>query len=1042
MTAELSTAMEILASMWFEISFTVFFGLGYLLMRFEKYYSKNYAPKLSRKGSFSGEHKLQKAIEAHVSSGQGTLALKAWRSAKIRQPTQVESLKVIVKVLLDEEPSILVQEITEHIACHPQALQNSKTFTAVLDVVAKKGNIVIMEELAQSFETNLRVFPTGPTYEVLLVGYAHVGDVGKLKDVQLEMHSAGYKLTIRGHSLMIKGFLKNSMVDAAFEQIQEMQKNGLSVPSFALAHLFRVAGLSGDMASLFAQAYPEEGSRLPLPSEVVATLMEECVKRDDLEMAIRVEELALSVKTPLLFQGYDPLLRLCITHCDTRASGIFARMQKDDVRLTDGFCVGLLARCADTKFLRFAEEIVQYVRSHSRMSLILYSALMKVYAFCGLFSKACDLYTQMREEGLEPDSVMYGCLMKFSVECGRTDLSQQLFEKAPSLDIQNYMSMMRAAGRDRDVDRAFRILDKLKAAGIQADKAAYNCVLDACVSAGEMVRARELLDQMKQVCSIDVIAYNTLLKGYRATGDLQGAKALFTEIGECGLEPNDVSYNCLINVAVSKGAFKETWEIIDNMERSGFPVDRYTISIILKSLKKFNNPRDISHALSLLDRTGIDVYSDEVLLNSVLETCTRSQLLHRMTSIIDDLSTKKFSPSVHTYATLIKACSTLKRLDRCWEFWKDMTEMRDLDPNDIVLGCMLDALVCNQCVEDAMELFGKWKAKVRPNTVIYSILFKGFASSRMPAEALKLWEEMRSSGLPLNTATYNAIIDSQARAGELDKVAQLFDGMEKDGCTPDAITHSTRVKAYCVQGQIDDALNVLRCMQANSMARDCVVYNTLLDGCAQLRRMDVAGAVLKDMVTYNIRPSNHTLGILVKMYGRCHRVDRAFEVVEEYANKYGIFANDKVQIALIQACISGNSPDRAMQIYAGFQPRSDAKLLHMVINGLVRQGRVKQAAQSLEEACRLVGSGSINRQDKMDMMGFLRGDTVERLLGALSQQGDTTGLIAPLLEQLRALGVPISSKSLHYAVETQECEPQDSGNKSRQKRPWNVQKKA
>eukprot|EP00969_Alexandrium_andersonii_P269320 11903624-Alexandrium_andersonii.AAC.1 len=94
--------------------------------------------------------------------------------------------------------------------------------------------------------------------------------------------------------------------------------------------------------------------------------------------------------------------------------------------------------------------------------------------------------------------MMYGCLMKFSVECGRTDLSRELSEKAPSLDIQNYMTLIRAANRDRDVDRAFAVLAKLRETGAALDVAAYNCVLDVCVSAGDMGRARELVREMKQ----------------------------------------------------------------------------------------------------------------------------------------------------------------------------------------------------------------------------------------------------------------------------------------------------------------------------------------------------------------------------------------------------------------------------------------------------------------------------------------------------------------------------------------------------------------
>merc|ERR1719499_831067 len=156
------------------------------------------------------------------------------------------------------------------------------------------------------------------------------------------------------------------------------------------------------------------------------------------------------------------------------------------------------------------------------MSIAVYSALMKVYAYSGMYGKACDLYDQIRKEGLEPDSMMYGCLMKFSVECGRTKLSRELSERAPSLDIQNYMSLIRAAGRDRDVNRAFAVLERLRVSGVPLDIAAYNCVLDVCVSAGDMKRARELLAEIKNISNPDVITFNTLIKGYCSSRDING----------------------------------------------------------------------------------------------------------------------------------------------------------------------------------------------------------------------------------------------------------------------------------------------------------------------------------------------------------------------------------------------------------------------------------------------------------------------------------------------------------------------------------------
>ena len=69
--------------------------------------------------------------------------------------------------------------------------------------------------------------------------------------------------------------------------------------------------------------------------------------------------------------------------------------------------------------------------------------------------------------GFAPDEFVYGCLTRFSAQCGRTELSPELSRLAPELDIQDYKSLIRAAGRDR----AFQLLEKLKGAGDKGDLA-------------------------------------------------------------------------------------------------------------------------------------------------------------------------------------------------------------------------------------------------------------------------------------------------------------------------------------------------------------------------------------------------------------------------------------------------------------------------------------------------------------------------------------------------------------------------------------------
>mmetsp|Transcript_83248 Transcript_83248/g.147436 ORF Transcript_83248/g.147436 Transcript_83248/m.147436 type:complete len:1026 (+) Transcript_83248:124-3201(+) len=1008
MDASGDSIYDLLTTVSVELSFAIFFGLGFLLVRSELFGGRKKV-KVSRKLEVV-QNPLHKTIEAEVAAGHMIAAVKAWRGAKARTPTRLETLKLVVQAFLEVEPSALVNEITGHIRAYRDELCNSRTAAAVLDVLARNGQVALMEEVRKVLDDDLQIYPTVQIYEALLGGYASAGDEKQVEDVLSKLCTGRMKVSARGYALTIKGFLKNGKVDAAMEQMKAMHRAALTVPSLAVTQLVRASCEAGRGMEIFNIIQGE----FSLPPEATTLLLEDCLKRTDLSQARQIEQLACKqAGASALSQGaYDALLKTCVAHGDSYALELFERMQTSKVHISERLCVALLSRCAETKFLRFAEEIVKFIRGRNEMTMAAYSALMKVYAYSGMYDKACDLYDQIIAQGMEPDNVMYGCLMKFAVECGRTDLSRDLFSKVPTFDIQHYMSLIRAAGRDKNIDRAFQVLQKLKESGVTADLAVYNCVLDVCVSAGDMSRARELIAEMRTISKLDMIAYNTFLKGFCGVGDIHGAKELLLEMESAGMPPNDVSYNCMINAAVSKGLWQEAWSTVDMMERSGVKVDHYTVSILMKALKKSKDSRNVGRALALLDHSGLDPCSDEVMLQTLLETCIRHREHFRLQSITKSFEKSSLQPSVFTYGSLIKACSILKRVDKCWELWSKMADERAMEPNDIVLGCMLDALVCNDHVEEALSLFKKYQEKVRPNTIIYSTLMKGFANSRQASRAMDMWREMRESGMSMNTVVYNGVIDAQARLGLMDEVSLLVQTMEKDGCEPDPITYSTIVKGYCVSGMLDKAFDVFRSMQQNQMANDSIVYNTLLDGCVRQNRMDLADLLLEDMDTFNITPSNFTLGNMVKMWGRRKRLDKAFEIIEEIPKKHGFKANAQAKTCLMFACLNNHDVDAALRVFEGLRSSdkgADWKTYASIIGGTVRHGCVEQAVALVEDAYGLNGEAKV----KAVSPGHgLDTDCLEQLLHSLVQKGQMKSLGLPLLNKLRAAHVPISAKLL------------------------------
>lgn len=1015
--AAMTTLIEdVVGAFWIEIAITISFTLGFLLLRPGAGKGGSTRSKGKKGGKMVPEvefsPQVQQTITTESEAGNPAGVLAAWRGEKAAALTPIDTLKLVVKAFAEVERDAMEKDIVEHLCAFDTASATNHGMV-VLDGAAR---FLLDGTALERFWTSLRrevgVPASALSYALLVGGYAAAGDEKRVAATFAEMQTNRVRRSARAYSLTLKGFLKNGLLDAVRAMLTEMAAGGVEVPTFALVQYCRL-GCEATGADAPFRFLTEQ--QFELPEEAVTFLLDDCAKRSNLELADTIDEYIQAKGWAFSQESREVQLKMYTAAGDLRALKLFELMRDSEMMLSKGLTVDLLSRCAEPKFIRFAEVLLAYCREKGTMTIAAYSALMKVYAVSGKFEKACDLYEPIIAEGLEPDNVMYGCLMRFAVECGRTELSRQLALKTPVMEIQNYMSLIRAAGRDKDAGKALAVLQQLKeATKLDVDIAAYNCALDSVVSAGDMQSAEALMEEARAVRGLDVISYNTLLKGYCMKHDVTRAREVLSRMEADGHPPNDVSYNSVVNAAVSKNNTREAWEIIELMESKGVPVDHFTVAIMMKSLKK--RPSDLRALLDLLDRSGLDVTADEVLLNMVLDACIRFREVGRLKDILNQCFRSKLRPAVHTYGALIKGCGFLKWMDKCRELWKEMTEHRAMEPNSVVMGCMLDALVTNQHTTEAVAVFRKWKAVVPPNPIMFSTLMKGFAVSHKAKPAMAMWREMREEKVPMNTVVYNAVIDTQARVGAMDGVTEIVTAMGEDGCRPDAITLSTVCKGYCTQGDLDAAFKVFRDMQRDGMANDSVVYNTLLEGCTKHSRYDLADRLLEDMEQAGVAPSNFTLGTLTKLWGRRNRLDKAFEAVRELPRRWNFSTNAQVYACLQCACLANGAVDRAHEVFEELKSvhGADNKAYGSLIAGCTRAGDLELATFLIEEACGLHperGPGLPNAHGER-----LAPEPVEHVLRGLVNKGRHNDAVE-LLRKARASGGVKISRQVAAIVE-------------------------
>jgi pentatricopeptide repeat protein len=917
-------------------------------------------------------------------------------------PVTISQLESVVKVCMAKQKFSDAAQLVQDTIQRCDGLATTKVCNLILELVAFVNPVAFTDTWA-AFRDQGVASDESTTELVLMAHAAHSSLVGRIPRLLEEMRRSGESVNGNAYKALINGALRQGNFERCLRFGGWMRDAGLcqDLDTDTIVQMSRLACRTQGHSELFVEFLENLGRATP--GKAINNVLEKAVQGKDVDLLHMIDQGSLSITR----EGRDLLMRGLAMANDPRALELFDEVTQRGSQLPEGILVTLISISAESRNVCFAHKVLAYAEENKTMSLPMFSAMMKVYWHANLPDKCCDLYEKLRVAEIEPDAPVYGMLIKAAVACNRFEFARDVFHKSRQPDLQNYMALMRAAAKEKNLPAALSILSDLEASSLHPDISAYNRALDACVICEDLKEARDLFSRMRTQGDIDVISYNTLLKGLGANCCWAEAESLLQEMRSKGLKPNCVTYNSLINAAIEKESPELVWNFVDDMARGGVPVDEYTCSILIKGLRQNPRPEDVDRVLRLIEGAS-NVALDDVLYNTLLDCCIRLKDVQRCKHLLWKHSRKAIAtPSAQTCGTLIRAYGFVRQLNNAWGVWYDMQNSYALDGTDVTFGCMIEACVANGAMDEAIQVFQDLKTKYpdkNANSHIYSLLIKGFAQRKEMRRALQLFNEMKDNEINIGVVTYNTLIDACARVGEMQQAAELFTTMCASGIEPDLITYSTIIKGYCVQGDLEKGLQLFSIMQKKGIRPDAILFNSILDGCAKRQMRSLTETVLNDMEVAGISPSNVTLSILVKLYGRCRDLDEAFRLIEEYPVKYNFTVNPHVWTCLMSACIANNNLDKAKDIYSQMRTDGisiDAKTYETLVNGCLKLGDITGAVKIIDEVLALG-----NRPFP------LGSELLANVLFMIQRKHLAEELGIPLAQRLRAAGLEVPQQAL------------------------------
>uniref|UniRef100_A0A7N0T5V3 Pentatricopeptide repeat-containing protein n=1 Tax=Kalanchoe fedtschenkoi TaxID=63787 RepID=A0A7N0T5V3_KALFE len=559
----------------------------------------------------------------------------------------------------------------------------------------------------------------------------------------------------------------------------------------------------------------------------------------------------------------------------------------------------------------------------------------------------------------------------------------------------------RLCAADRDVDRALRLLDRLRllrgyspnslnvssiihalcaarrfpeahhrlllfiASGSLPDERTSNVLiarlLDANLPDSTFRVVRGLLSGHPDFAP-SLVNYNRLMHQFCCVGPRpQRAHGLFFDMVGRGHCPNTVSYTTLIDGYCKAGDLDSAHKVFDEMLENGVSANSLTYSVLIGGLLR---KRDVEGARSLITElwATMDAEEDVTVKIGAFGNLVDSLCLHgffqEVFKIAEDMPLQGPAPAIDEKSAYEQMIDSLCRYGRSHGAARIVYVMkkRGYVPSSVLYSSIIHGLCIESggCMRAYQLLCEGSQWGFVPSEIAYMILVQELCRENDLSKAQEVVRVMLNKGGVDGTRIYNIYLRAVCLMNN--PTAELLNAllhMLQTGFQPDLLTLNTVVNGLCKNGRVEDALKVLEDMISGKFcAPDNVTFSSIICGLLIVGRSNEAlDLLLCRMPERGLHPTVATYNGLLCGLLKLHLANDAMEIFRTMQTK-NVTADSTTHAIIIQGLCDMNLVEEAKRFWDEVvwpSATHDHFVYSAILKGLCRSGKFNDACDFLYE---------------------------------------------------------------------------------------------
>lgn len=510
--------------------------------------------------------------------------------------------------------------------------------------------------------------------------------------------------------------------------------------------------------------------------------------------------------------------------------------------------VSLLRRYCKAKFLTCGRLV------HAHLSKCGYdcytsveSSLLEMYGHCGHVEDAKAMFDRM----LSPKLYLWTTLMKAYADNGQLEDAKNTFNRMPYRDVVSWNAMMSSFLQHGQGNEALELFYRMQTEGIKPNNVTFICALDACASLQALDKGHEIhsavldggygqhvlvgtaLITMYGKCGSvhmaetvfsslphrNAVSWTGMIAAFAWNGHSKAALNLFRQMQLEGINPDKITFLCLLDACINVTALKVGKEIHAATVHSSYGEN---VMVGTALVNMYGKCESVHEAVNVFEKL---THRDNASWNALITACGQNYHCKEALDFFCQMQHEGVEPDNVTFVCALEACASLVALEE-----GKMIYTAIIDNGfelDVIVGSSLISLY-GKCgsVYDARNVFGRisHRSVVSWNAMIAVLSHNGHGK-----QALSLFHQMQIEGVEPDDITFICVLTACSHTGAVDFGRHFFVSMRRDHGIAHIVAHYLcMIDLLGRAGHLEEAENLIHNMSSENAT---MAWHCLLGAC-------------------------------------------------------------------------------------------------------------------------------------------------------------------------------------------------------------------